>query len=391
MRVLIITKIFPNRHDPSYASYNRHQFRELSRLCDVQLLALCPQYPAAAHIDRLRGITPAPRPPDRDIIDGMAVEHPRVLYLPKVGAPVAGLTYLLSLLPRVLPRRNQFDVVLGSFAYPDGWAAVALAQLLRKPAVVKLHGSDVNVVSRQPLLRPGLKFALRGARRVVANNQKILDKAVRFGADPQHVRLVPNGLDSQVFYPRSRLAARQQLGVAEPCKRILYVGRMVATKGLWELLDAVEALATTSPRLRVDMVGDGAARAELEAAAERRRLPMTFHGDSPPERVAVFLAAADVVTLPSYAEGMPNTVVEALACGRPVVATDVGGIPTLVTEPCQGELVPPKDAAALAAALARVVAANYSAEEVASARTFPNWEQSAAALHRAILEAHAAS
>ncbi len=387
MRVLIITKIFPNRHNGSYASYNRHQFRELSRLCDVQLFALWPQYPGRATVERWRGGADAQVPPASDTIDGMYVEHPRVWYLPRVGAPLAGVSYLLSLLPRVWSRRHDIDVVMGSFAYPDGFAAVGLARLLGKPAVIKLHGSDVNVVSERRLLRPGLRYALSGARRVVANNRKILTKAIAFGAAADSVRWVPNGIDGDVFFARDKREARARLKLPLEGKRILYVGRMVATKGLWELLDAMAVLAGEEPAVHLDMVGTGALVGELAAAAKERALAVTFYGDQPAERVAQHIAAADVVTLPSYAEGMPNTVVEALACGRPVVATDVGGVPTLLKEPCQGELVAPRDAELLAAALARVVANNYPAEQVTSASTSITWKESAAALHRVIVEA----
>src|SRR5438874_1332523 len=112
MRVLCVTKIFPNALEPELAPYNRHQFRELGRLCEVKVLALVPWYPGAGlgARGRERGRIPA-----EEKIDGLAVAHPRVLYVPRLGQ-LSGPLYAASLLPRVLGLRGHVDVVLGAFA-----------------------------------------------------------------------------------------------------------------------------------------------------------------------------------------------------------------------------------------------------------------------------------
>ena len=155
---------------------------------------------------------------------------------------------------------------------------------------------------------------------------------------------------------------------------VLYVGRLVPEKGLRELLHATRRLAATRPQARVVFVGDGPLYTELAATlAAEPALPLQLAGSQAPAEVARWMVASDLVTLPSYSEGHPNVLVEALACGRPVVATPVGGIPEVVGA-ASGLLVPPRDADALADALAKALAQDW--DEAALARRFSrDWEQ----------------
>ena len=135
---------------------------------------------------------------------------------------------------------------------------------------------------------------------------------------------------------------------------MLFVGRLDTTKGIVELLDAFASLATRRPNLRLAYVGDGPGGGHLRRKAKHLALEdrITLTGACSSQKVAQWLAAANVLALPSYNEGCPNVVIEALSCGRPVIATNVGGIPELVNEE-SGILVAPRDSRALAAPLKR--------------------------------------
>ena len=143
MRILVVTKIFPNRTRPDGATYNRQQLRALATTDEIDVMATIPWLPAGS----LFGRESTAAIPRRDRIDGLRVSHPRVLYGPGPARPLSGPLYTASLLPHAVRFRGDVDVVLGCFAYPDGWAAVSLARLLGVPAVVKVHGSDVNILS----------------------------------------------------------------------------------------------------------------------------------------------------------------------------------------------------------------------------------------------------
>ena len=386
MRVLIVTKIFPNRAEPSSSPFNRQQFAALSRYCEVQVLATIPWFPAAAAFRRWSSVASLADVPSSESIDGLRVQHPRFIFLPKIGHAIAGPLYAASLAPTTLRYRGRVDVVLGSWAYPDGFAAVVLARLLGVPAVIKLHGSDINVVAHWPGPRRCLKWALPRAERVVAVSAPLGEAARALGVARERINIVPNGIDRSSFKPRDRAQARRLLGLPTDVPMLLYVGHITKPKGAFDL---VAAFLSAQPRLggaRLVMVGDGAGFDECRDLARASGDAISFVGAQPHERIPDWLAACDVLALPSWNEGMPNVVLEALASGRRVVATRVGGIPDVVTDEL-GILVPPRDPLALARALEAALGTRYDPLLVSAALERPDWDGSARLLHGSLLSA----
>jgi teichuronic acid biosynthesis glycosyltransferase TuaC len=386
MRVLVVTKIFPNACDPTTAPFNRQQFAALAQRpgVDVEVLATIPWFPGVGAFSRWSTAGKLTAVPRREHIAGIDVEHPRFLYVPKVGHAVSGGLYAASLLPVALGRRGMHDVVLGSWAYPDGAAAVLLARVLGIPAVVKLHGSDMNVVAQMRGPRRTMRALLPRAERIVAVSRGLADAAVRLGVDPERIDLVANGVDSTLFYPRPRLEAQIELGLPPDRRWIVFVGRLEKTKGVVDLLQAFASAAAAEPQLGLLLVGDGSARAECESLAKPFGERVVFAGAQPLEQVPRWIAACDVLTLPSWNEGTPNVLLEALACGRRVVATRVGGCPDVVDSPELGTLVPVRDVPALAQALAAEARASYDPEAVAARGARGGWDDSAARLYASL-------
>ena len=386
MRVLIVTKIFPNRLEPFSSPFNRRQFAALARLCDVEVLATIPWFPGAAAFGRWSSAGRLAAVPQQERIDGLWVGHPRFAFVPKVGHAIAGLLYAASLARAVLARRGRVDVVLGSWAYPDGFAAVLLADLLGVPAVIKLHGSDMNVVARWRGPRRCLEWAMPRAARVVAVSRQLAAAAAALGAAPDRIDVVPNGVDRQTFKPSDRADARAQLGLTPHGKVVLFVGHLTEPKGAGDLIRAVQLAAGQVVDVSLVMVGDGAGAASCRALASNLGERVVFAGAQPQERIPLWLAACDVLALPSWNEGMPNVVLEALACGRAVVATNVGGIPDVLSGPPH-ELVAPRDPGALAQALARALRSDYEPRLIAERLARPDWDGSARLLHQSLLSA----
>lgn len=381
MRVLAVTKIFPNRVEPTWGPYNRQQFAALAKRCELEVLATIPWVPG---IDRwapsssYAHLAPVPA---RDIIDGLAVRHPRTYSVPRfpgLGSPL----YAASLLPVVLPLRGRVDVILAAWAHPDGAAAVLLGKLLGAPTVVKLHGSDVNTVGQLPGPRRAMRLLLPRAERIVAVSRALGDAVCRLGVSPERVDVVLNGVDGDTFRVRPRAPARARLGLDPARRLLLYVGRVEETKGALDLVHAFAEIARTNGDIDVVLVGDGSARAAAEGAAASAGLGarVTVTGLRPLPEVAEWMAACDALVLPSWAEGTPNVLLEALACGRRVVATTVGGCPDVVARPELGLLVPPKDPRALAPALAEAARVEYDPEVVARLGSRGGWDESAARL-----------
>jgi glycosyltransferase involved in cell wall biosynthesis len=382
MRVLVVTKIFPNAVEPDSNPFNRQQFAALGKLCDVEVMATIPWYPGAGLFRRWSAAGRLASVPSEERIEGLPVRHPRTLFVPRYGHSISALLYAASLAPSLLSRTRKVDVVLGSWAYPDGAAAIGLARMIGVPSVVKVHGSDINVLAKRPGPRRSLERNLPRAARIVAVSRPLADAVVELGVERERVAVVQNGVDGSLFHPRDRDEARRSLGLPVDGKRIVYVGRLEETKGVIDLLDAFAQI--DDPSLHLTLVGGGAAKAECEKRAISR---VQLAGPRPLEEIPRWMAAADVVTLPSWNEGTPNVILEAFACGRPVVATCVGGIPDLVTDAKLGELVPARDVNALAKALAWAAHQQYDAAAIAQLGSRGGWADSAAKLHRVLLDA----
>jgi teichuronic acid biosynthesis glycosyltransferase TuaC len=281
----------------------------------------------------------------------------------------------------LLPHVRDFapDVIFSCFLYPEGYAALTLGRILSVPVVAMSIGSDINRIG-DPISALYTRTTLRGSDFLVTVSSDLRAKAIAMGASPEKSRSLVNGCDLSVFHVRDRLAARQKLGIDAATAAVIYVGRMDVKKGLRELIAAMTALHADRPHLHAYLIGEGPDKAAVQNAIDANRAAGYIHAlaGCPFEDVPLWMAAADLVTLPSYMEGCPNVILEALACGRPVVATNVGGIPEIMSDDC-GYLVAPRDADALAHALATTLDRTWDAAAI-SARHSRSWNAVAAEL-----------
>jgi teichuronic acid biosynthesis glycosyltransferase TuaC len=229
-------------------------------------------------------------------------------------------------------------------------------------------------------------WALPQATRIVAVSRALADEVIEMGVARERVAIVMNGVDGDLFKPRDRAAARAELGLpAGPLA--LYVGNLKPEKGVLDLGKAWPAVVRHIPDATLLVVGDGPLRGELEAMTKPLGERVRLIPRQPLEKVPSYMAAADILVLPSHSEGTPNVVLEALASGRRVVATAVGGVPDLITSPTLGSLVPARDPDALADALMIALRQPYDATEIARIGARGGWAASAAALAAVLKEA----
>jgi teichuronic acid biosynthesis glycosyltransferase TuaC len=358
LKIAVITKYFPTS-EHSWAGHSNYQtLRYLAQSNEVKVFYPEAQYPRwltpAVGLKRLDG---SYRP------GGVEVEYIPYPALPAVSRPFNGWLAARRVLPHV--RRFGPDVILNYVVYPDGFAALQVGKALKVPVVVTAIGSDLNRIS-DPLCRMLTQKTLRDSDAVVTVSEDLRRTAISLGAPAERSYAILNGCDTSVFFSQDKGEARLALRIDATAEVIVYVGRIDFKKGLRELVEAVAALHERRPGLRCYLVGDGLDETALRELITQRNAN-GYVQIVPPcktEGVALWMAAADLVTLPSYSEGCPNVVIEALAAGRPVVASDVGGIPELMDE-TSGRLVPAKDASALAGALDEVLAAAWPANEIA--------------------------
>lgn len=364
MRIALVTPMFPVPHDHTRGRYIYETARCLARIARVRILQQ-PRYPDLPFI-KARNFLHERIPSDYQMQD-VDVQTSEYVALPAVSRPFNGFVSAASLIPQM--RSFDPDVVLAYWLYPDGFAAVRAAATLGKPAVIGALGSDVHVPNRI-----GAFFSRRAVRRadgVLAVSEHMRRAIIRdLGGTADKVHAVVNGFNHDIFRPLPRAACRAALGLPESRRQIVYVGRLVREKGLLELLEAFTALAGHDPALDLALVGDGIMRHDLEGrlSAEGLQGRVRLVGGKDPQGVAQWIGASDLLCLPSWSEGYPNVVVEALACGRPVVATDVGGTSEIVRGG-NGLLVKPRDASALKQALQQVLAATWSPDSLAATVT----------------------
>ncbi len=266
-----------------------------------------------------------------------------------------------------LVRHLRPDLIVAHWVIPNGPPAALVARLMGKPVVVSLHGSDVFLAERKAIIGRGARAAFRRAAAVTACSPDLAARAAGLGAEPIRTTTIPYGVDPARFRPATpeeRAAVRRELGLREGERLVLTGGRLVHKKGIDV---AIDAFATAAVReagpARLVVFGYGDLQADLAAQATRRGLTdrVLFAGRIERDRMATLFGAADLFLLPSVhdhagnVDGLPNTLLEAMASGVPIVASDVVGVPTVIDDGVHGLLMPERDADALGAAIATLL------------------------------------
>ena len=366
LKILVLTNLFPSPWDPLRSAFNRQQFERLGKHHDVDVLT------AVDFRERFS----RERSPVR--VSGLRTDHFVFFYPPVIGRSLRGVCWLLSLLTQKYRRLRHanHDCMLVSWAYPDAAAASWLARRLGIPYVVKVHGTDLNVKAQHALLRPQIRYALQGAQAVVAVSQALADKAVALGVEPSRVHVLYNGVEQNLFSPGPRSEARERLKLPQDERLLLYVGNLKDSKGCLDLIEAFPHVLTTHPDTRLLFIGTGPCKDALlqRAAALGCADRVQLVGAIEHFALGDWFRAADLLCLPSHNEGVPNVVLEAMACGTPVVATRVGGIPEVLPNHA-GILVPVRDRIALRGALIAALAESWDAERIAAHASRFRWDE----------------
>ena len=390
MRVLVVTNLFPNALEPNRGLFNLQPLEELRKEpgVSIRIVAPVPWSPGAAP-GRWRRYAALPAEED---VRGFRVYHPRYVVIPGILRDLHGLSYYMGIQRRVERLRDEFpfDVILATWAYPDAVGAMLVSRRLGVPCLVKVHGTDVNEHTRHRVRRRMITWALRRAPGVIAVSEPLRQTLVRCGVPADSITVLENGVNATAFEPMPRGTCRRQLSLDPADKIVLYVGNLKPAKGTRDLLEAFSRLEVGG-RVRLFYVGDGPDSAFLEQQIRRRGLAreVVVAGARPHDEIPVWLNASDLLCLPSHSEGCPNVVLEAMACGTPVVATRVGQIPGLL-DPSRGVLVRPGDIASLSEGLRRGLALPAPPLQDADNAPWASWRDNARAVHRLLDAAVAA-
>ena len=383
LRVLTLSTLFPNRAEPTLGRFVERQTLALAARPGVEVEVVAPVglplWPLSLH-PHYSGRARLPR---EEVWSGLRLHRPRYAVWPKLGARRTPAAMAEALLPRLreIAMRFPFDVIDAEFFWPDGPAAATLARALGVPFSIKARGSDIHVWGARADTGDQVVAAGRAADGLLAVSEAMKRDMIALGLPEGRIRVHHTGVDADLFVPLDRAEAKSAIGIHGPL--VVTAGALNKRKGQDLAIEAVAAI----PGANLVLVGHGPSRAEFEALARRLGVDdrVRFLGGRPHDELPRWLAMADVTLLPTVSEGLANVWVESLACGTPVVTTDVGGAREAIDRPAAGRLVP-REPAALAAAVRELLASPPDRQAVRRCAEKFRWERNAESL-----EAHLAA
>lgn len=381
VRVLSISTLFPNAAKPGFGLFVARQAQALARRGDVEMVVISPQALAPPPLDRILGGQEVCALPASARDWGVEVHYPRYRYLPRLSTRWNPALIARAVLPlaRRLHAETPFDVVDAQFFYPDGPAAARVARALGLPLSIKARGSDIILWGQRPYALRQLLTAADAAAGLLSVSAALRRDMIAFGMDGDKIALHYTGLDHALFRPLPRAEARAACADLVPAdgQLLVTVGNLIEAKGQHLVIAAMADL----PGARLVVAGYGPRDAALRALASQLGLSdrVYFAGGMKPDRLAVLMAAADAMVLVSEREGLANAWVEALACGTPLVISDVGGAREVVTSASAGRIVERSSAAVVAGVRDLLANRPSQAEAAAHAERF-SWDENAAQL-----------
>lgn len=361
--LLTYSTLYPNVMAPRFGIFVEQRLRQLisSGAVNSQVVAPVPWFPwRSPRFGRFARYAQLPYHTERHGID---VHHPRYMTLPGLGMWVS--PWLLAQGSQAcvtrLVQQRQVQLIDAHYFYPDGVAAVWLGQRLGLPVVITARGTDINLFPQYAIPRRWILWAARNAQAIITVCQALKDQLVALGVNPDKMTVLRNGVDTALFYPEDHQVARSRLGITT--KMLLSVGNLVELKGHHLILQAMAEI----PRVTLCIVGDGPEKAALQHLSTRLGVGdrVRFIASIPQDELRTYYSAADVLVLASSREGWANVLLEAMACGTPVVATAVGGSPEIVTPDSGGLLCLERSARALQKTLLTLLSSPPSREKVA--------------------------
>lgn len=359
MKIVTFSTLYPSATRPSHGIFVETRLRHLlaSGRIESKVVAPVPWFPSIN--SRFGEYAAHGRAPRGELRHGIQVLHPRYPVIPKIGMSLAPFLLAAAVMPtlrRLLASGFDFDLIDAHYFYPDGVAAALLGRRFDKPVVITARGTDLNLIPRHGVPRRLILWAAQRARAVITVSDALRRIAEGIGIAPEKLTVLRNGVDTAFFRPMDRDAVRAAHGLRGLV--LLSVGNLVPLKG-HDLV--IEALAL-QPEAQLLIAGEGPERSRLEQLALRHGVSgrVRFLGELPQERLVEYYGAADALVLASSREGWPNVLLESMACGTPVIASNVGGCAEVVGAPEAGVLLAERSAAAIAEAVRELAVRNVA-------------------------------
>jgi teichuronic acid biosynthesis glycosyltransferase TuaC len=341
--ILVLTNAFPVKDDPNKGLDVQEQLRRLSAFYEIKVIYARP----SREVNRLR------MPFFSKLsINNLDVFETNYYTFPKIGILTSGISYYFSCSKLIYDIHRTFtiDLIISYWTYPEGFAASLISRKLNIPLIIRPRGSDINFFMRYALLRSLIRYALKRTTRIIPVCYDLKKTIKELGISDDKIHCIPFGVDSTKFRPLDKEACRKKLGINLDCKMVLFIGNLVEVKGIDYLLKAMMRFENFSENngtnnIVLYILGTGRLESKYrEIINEFKKCKVILQGEIPNDEIPFWMNSSDLFCLPSISEGYPNVLMEALACGVPIVASKVGGIPEIIDSPDLGILVFPKKA-----------------------------------------------
>ncbi len=389
VKILTYTSLFPNHLEPEHGIfiYRRMSSFAARRGNSVVVVAPVPYYPA--HLPGKAQWSIYSQVARCEKVGNLVVHHPRYFLLPRVAMALHGaLMYLGTVsLVRHLHREQQFDCIDAHYVYPDGLAAVLIGRTLGIPVVVSARGTDINLFPTFSSIGPMIRWTLQRVAGAISVCTPLQDRMLDLGLNPRQARVIGNGVDLELFQPVGRATACRRLGIQSDQRVLISVGSLIPRKGFHLLIPAFARIAAQYPDAVLYIVGEGPYRQKLEEIIKQEGMAgrIALIGARTNSQLKDWYSAAHLSCLTSSREGWPNVVLESMACGTPVLATKVWGVPEIIKSPELGVMVE-QDVTSIANGLAESLSRSWDRERIVAYAQRRTWDVVAAEVEDFIMQ-----
>jgi len=384
MKILVLTNLFPNKLQPTFGLFVKERILRIARLGEIKVIAPCPWFPRFKFIKKYYFYSQIPV---EEKIEDLDVLHPRFFILPKIFKSLDGFLYFVSVFGEVFKVRKyfNFDLIDCHWVYPDGFAAVLFGKIFKKPVVITIRGPGVLTMPGYRIRRKLALWSLKQSNHIIAVCEAIRQETIKLGIPGEKITTIPNGVDIKKFYLWDKIKARERLNLPLDKKIILSVGYLCKRKGFHHLIDAISILTKKFGRGDLLLIIIGGAdvgrednfKPNLERQINELKLNSNVWlvGEKPHEELYLWYNACDIFCLASSKEGWANVLFEALACGKPVVATNIWGTPEVIKSDEYGILINEQTGEAIAEGILKAENKNWDSQKLIVYTQENTWEK----------------
>ena len=364
MNILVLTTLYPNNIQHRHGIFIENRVKELIKRypeAKVKVIAPVPYFPAFLPSETYKKYSKVKA---KEIRANIEIFHPKYLVIPKIGMNITPYFLYKTCLASIADIQAdgfEIDIIDSHYFYPDGVVASWVGEKLNIPVMVTARGSDINLIPQNRIAKKRIIKALNTIQTSAAVSQALADEMVKLAPSAKKPIVLRNGVDLDLFHPDA-IKPNLPFKVENDEKLILSVGNLVELKGHHLVIEALASL----DNVKLIIIGEGEERANLQKLVAELSLTERVHftGNIMQAELPGFYAVADALVLASSREGMPNVLLECLACGTPVVATDVGGCSEVINQDSVGVLLSARNVINIVSGLSCVIKRNISTAKV---------------------------